>query len=160
MELRAFIFEKKVKNEFLYTEDVIPNTKIPSQFLKPLYWLLKQIQSSLAGRHFQFAAIQLEILANFLEENFMKRLNFKECLQQNDEKGKTIAWMLWYIMAEQPMTCLDRQCSHWTKRIYNTVFFGSRLPIPLIKEARDCGIQPPFDQLCLDELWRKSEMLL
>ena len=47
MELRAFIFEKKVKNEFLYTEDVIPNTKIPSQFLNPLFWLLQQIQSSL-----------------------------------------------------------------------------------------------------------------
>lgn len=52
MELRAFIFEKKVKNEFLYTKDVIPNTKIPSQFLNPLFWLLKQIQSSLSGRHY------------------------------------------------------------------------------------------------------------
>ena len=30
LELRAFIFEKQVKNEFLYSKDVIPNTRIPS----------------------------------------------------------------------------------------------------------------------------------
>lgn len=86
----------------------------------------------------------------------MKRLNFKECLHQNDEKSKIIAQMLWYIMAEQPVTCIDRQCSHWTKRIYNAVFFGSRLPVPLRRETDELGIQIPY-AVDFDEYWQESE---
>jgi hypothetical protein len=41
LELRAFIFEKKVKNDLMYVKEVIPDTKISNCFLNPLYHLIR-----------------------------------------------------------------------------------------------------------------------
>ena len=41
LELRAFIFEKKVKNDLMYAKEVIPDTKISKWFLNPLYHLIR-----------------------------------------------------------------------------------------------------------------------
>jgi hypothetical protein len=43
IELRVFIYENKVKNEFLYIEDIDVPTGIPSKTLKPLYHLVKGV---------------------------------------------------------------------------------------------------------------------
>ena len=131
IEIRTFIYEKKVKNEFLYTEEVIASCEVPTKTLKPLYHILKGVQSNLGKLNYEFASNQLEIIAKFLEMNYVKKLNYKECLLVNDQKAKVIANMLWVIMAEQPIIYLDRKISYWTKRIYNTVFMGSQVPLPL-----------------------------
>ena len=100
IEIRTFIYEKKVKNEFLYSEDIIASSGVPSKTLKALYHLLKGVQANLGKLNYEFASYQLEIIAKFLENNFLKKLNFKECLLVNDQRAKVIANMLWVVMAE------------------------------------------------------------
>ena len=109
---------------------------VPEPFLHQLYHNLKFIQEVFGRYDFEFGANLLEALAKFLEENFIEKLNFKECLQPNGAKCKVIAKMLWFIMGSQPATFLDRKISHWTKRIYNCIFIGSNLPLPLEADDR------------------------
>ena len=126
LEIRSFIFRGKVKNSFLYTEPVIDGTRVPSQYLKTLYFLLKTLDSNL-----RFRVIQLQTIANFLEDNFVKKCDFRECLISNDQKSRAIVHILWKILAEEPMNVLDSQTSYWTKRIYSVIFFGSTVPLTL-----------------------------
>lgn len=156
IEIRTFIYEKKVKNEFLYLEDIIVSSGVPAKTLKPLYHLLKGVQANLGKLNYEFASYQLEIIAKFLEKNFLKKLNFKECLLENDQRAKVIASMLWIIMAEQPVIYLDRKISYWTKRIYNTLFMGSQVPLPLNLDQNERGVLPPY-QVELDQAWYKFE---
>jgi hypothetical protein len=99
----------------------------------------------------------MQLLAQFLERNFINRLNFKECLSADSPKPKVIANMLWYIMAEQPATALDHQLSYWTKRVYNTLFFGSQVPAALEFEQMSRQIQRAYP-LQLDQDWHDSEI--
>lgn len=156
IELRSFIFQKKVKNAFRFSGDIIQNAGIPQQFLNPLYFLLKQVQDSLQIQRYQFAGIQLEIIARFLEKNFVDRLNYKETLAPNDQKCTVIANMLWYLMAEHPTTFLDRQIVVWAKRIYNTIFLGSHVPFPLEFDHIQREIRKPMKEE-KDIIWHESE---
>ena len=74
----------------------------------------------------------------------------------NDQRAKVIANMLWVIMAEQPIIYLDRKISHWTKRIYNTIFMGSQVPLPLDFDQNQRGIFPPY-KVELDQAWHEFE---
>ena len=157
MEIRTFIFEKWIKNQFRFTHDAIPNTKIPQHFLNPLFHILQFVKHTLKKERFHFGTIQLQLLAEFLERNFLKRLNYKECLRSNDPKPKIVAQILWFIMAEQPLTVLDRQLSYWAKRVYNSVFFGSHVPVTLEFEQLQRQIHSPFT-VELDQDWHDSEI--
>ena len=75
-------------------------TSVPEKFMNPLYFILKDVEGTLKANDFQFGTVQLEILALFLEKNFLGKLNFKECLRVNDVKCKVIADKLFYLMAE------------------------------------------------------------
>lgn len=101
-------------------------------------------------------AIKMQLLAQFLEQKALKRLNFKECLLINDQKAKIVANKIWYLMAEQPVVSLDRQVSYWGKRLYSAVFLGSRLPVALEFEQSERGILPP-KIVELDEAWHTCE---
>ena len=68
--------------------------------MKALYHLLKGVQVNLGKLNYEFASYQIEIIAKFLEKNFLKKLNYKECLLINDQRAKVIANMIWVIMAE------------------------------------------------------------
>ena len=59
------------------------------------------------------------------------------------------------------MTNMDGQASYWTKRIYNTIFFGSGVPYAFAHEQQLRGILPiNFENVSggLDEVWRQSEI--
>ena len=150
LEIRAFIYKGFVKNQFIYTEDVIPETRIPGKFLNPLYRLLKSLDTNM-----NFKVIQLTTIASFLEKNFLKKCNFKECLYQNDQKCRAIAMILWKLMALEAYNILDSQVSYWAKRIYNTIFFGSNVPLTLQFEQQQLNIIPATYEL--EENWSKSE---
>jgi hypothetical protein len=47
---------------------------------------------------FKFACLQLQILAQFLEKYYLDKLNFKECLIDNDLKCKIVANILFYMI--------------------------------------------------------------
>ena len=207
IELRAFIFEKSIKNSFMFNRDFIDEsnkpvppekeedlnqngdlklsknvsgitnnykkkenqknaqqqvpqnsrTSVPRKFLNPFYFILKDIEDTLQAHDFKFGAAQLEILATFLEKNFIEKLNFKECLLPDDDKCKVIAQKLFYLMTEQPITFLDRNISYWTKRIYSCIFLGSNVPLPLEYEQTQKGITQPFKVIEYDWVWRDTE---
>ena len=59
-------------------------------------------------------------------------------------------------MAEQPVVYLDRKICLWTKRIYNTIFMGSQVPLPLEFDQAQREIMEPY-KLELDQAWYEFE---
>lgn len=97
----------------------------------------------------------MELLALFLEKNFLSKLNFKECLRVKDAKCKVIADKLFYLMTEQPITVLDRNMSYWAKRIFSRIFLGSNVPLALEADQQQKGVKQPIKQPVTEEEYDK-----
>jgi hypothetical protein len=90
------------------------------------------VLESLRSGEFAFGKLTLQILSEFLEKNLKKKLNFREALDPNNHrKAGHVANMIWDLMTEQAFVFLDREISHWAKRLYCAVFQGNGVPLVL-----------------------------
>lgn len=158
LEIRVFIFDKKVKNRFLFTEPLLANSSLPSNFLATLQSLLDEVKSELAAQRFAMAEHQLQSIALFLEQNHLKKLNFREALEIDDAAAKSVLNGLWQLMAYQPHCLFDQKLPVFCKRIFSTVFFGSSRPACVEFEQLQNDVHPYQNEL--DEDWFKSELQL
>ena len=129
-------------------------TSIPEKFLNPLYFVLKNIEQSLKENEVVLACLQLEELALYLERNYLRRLNYRECiLPCLQNKPKIIAEKLLFMMTLQPMAILDRRVSHWSKRIYCCLFLTRDVPLCLQAAQVLGGVQRPQSTHVFDWIW-------
>lgn len=93
------------------------------------------------------------MLAKFLEKNFLKRLNFKETLFDSEICSK-VSKYLSHLIVSHPICLIDRQIVVWAKRIFNTVFMGSGIPLFLKSRIDYQSYRDTFEQ---DEYWFQVE---
>jgi len=89
------------------------------------------------------------MIAKFLEKNFLKKLNFKETMVDSEICSK-VSKYLSHLIISHPICLIDRQIVVWAKRIFNTIFMGSCIPL-FLKSRDDYKSYPnTFEK---DEIW-------
>lgn len=136
LEIRAFIFEKNTKHVFRHSGEPLLNfMSIQRQFLEPLTSQIQFITSLEDDR--QTALAFFEILSLFVEKNLLLKLNFRQALL--DPMAKDLAEMIWNLLTEG-ISFSDSKLRYWVKRLYNAVFLGGKVPLPLEFEQEQRGI--------------------
>ena len=135
---------------------MLEEARLPSNFLATLLTLLDEIKKELSAHCFQMAEYQLQSIALYLERNYLKNLNFREALELDGQAAKSVLNLLWALMSYQPHSVYDLKISVFSKRIFNTVFFGSNVPACIEFEQIQNEVHPY--QAELDEDWFKSEV--
>lgn len=79
LEMRVFVFIKKVKNRIMHSGKLIKNYKINDGLLEKLITILQDINN---GTDIRFKGYQLQELAKFVEKKYML-LNFKELMHMD-----------------------------------------------------------------------------